>query len=90
MIRSGGDVASLRREAGRNVACQEKRVHGNYLSYRFFAKIFSDWEMGILQVTIQYKVFAVLLVKVVLDRLTVYSKINISNSCIVLQHFPAH
>lgn len=36
--------------------------------------------MSILQVTIQYKVFTVLLVKVVLDRWTVYSKTNISKS----------
>lgn len=90
MIRPERDVASLRREAGRNVACKEKRVYGNYLFNRFFAKIIWDWEMSILQVTIQYRVFEILHVKIILDRWTVYRKTNISNICIVLQHFSAH
>lgn len=81
-MRPGGDAASLRREAGRNIACKGKRVYGNYLFYRFFAKILADWEMSILQATTQYKVFATLVVKIVLDRWTVCSKTNVSNSCI--------
>lgn len=38
MIRPGGDVASLRRETGRHVACQENRVHGNICFTGFWPK----------------------------------------------------
>lgn len=40
--------------------------------------------MSILQVSIQYQVFVILFVKIVLDRWIVYSKRNFSNSRITL------
>lgn len=40
--------------------------------------------MSIAQLIIQYQVFVILLVKIVLDRRIVYSKRNVSNSCVTL------